>query len=166
VTSAVLVNDPELTTVTVPVPVSVCHPCADPPEFMPQTWLAVPLVLISTAALAVQVVQVPVRLVMTPDVGVPSNGVTSVGDVANTMLPVPVAPAGVTPPMLIAVPNVCFPDHVLALVRLSDATTEPVVGDTVSVLSEFDTDDTAPPPEPHADPVSASNPSVPENSTQ
>ena len=33
---------------------------------------------------------VPVKLVTTPDDGVPNAGVTSVGDVDNTTLPVPV----------------------------------------------------------------------------
>ena len=34
----------------------------------------------------------PVQLVSTPDAGVPSAGVTSVGDVANTSAPLPVSP--------------------------------------------------------------------------
>ncbi len=41
----------------------------------------------------------PVRLVATPEAGVPSAGVTSVGDVDSTMLPVPVtALLRATPP--------------------------------------------------------------------
>lgn len=39
---------------------------------------------------AVQLVQVPVRFVITPEAGVPSAGVTSVGEVAKTTLPLPV----------------------------------------------------------------------------
>ena len=42
---------------------------------------------------------VPVRFVTVPDAGVPKIGVTNVGDVDNTMLPVPVtALLSVTPP--------------------------------------------------------------------
>jgi hypothetical protein len=40
----------------------------------------------------------PVRLVATPDVGVPSKGVTSVGDVDNTLLPEPVDVVTPVPP--------------------------------------------------------------------
>jgi hypothetical protein len=39
---------------------------------------------------AVQLVHVPVRLVMTPEAGVPRAGVTKVGLVARTTLPLPV----------------------------------------------------------------------------
>jgi hypothetical protein len=56
----------------------VCHPCAVATEFMPQTWFAVPFVLMLAARFDVQLVQVPVRLVMTPDVGVPKIGATKV----------------------------------------------------------------------------------------
>jgi hypothetical protein len=50
--------------------------------------------LVAVTLLAVPVVlnaPVPVRLVTTPDDGVPRAGVTKVGLVANTRLPVPVA---------------------------------------------------------------------------
>jgi len=40
----------------------------------------------------------PVKLVATPEVGVPSNGVTSVGDVDNTLLPEPVDVVTPVPP--------------------------------------------------------------------
>ena len=40
----------------------------------------------------------PVRLVATPDVGVPSSGVTRVGDVLRTVLPVPVLVVTPVPP--------------------------------------------------------------------
>jgi hypothetical protein len=43
------------------------------------------------AEFATQDAQVPVRLVITPEAGVPSAGVTRVGDVAKTGEPVPVA---------------------------------------------------------------------------
>jgi len=49
--------------------------------------------------------------------------------------------------------NVCVAVHVFACPRLSEATTLPVVGEMVSVLSEFETELTAPDPEPHAAPV-------------
>jgi hypothetical protein len=46
---------------------------------------------------------VPVRLVTTPDAGVPNAGVTNVGLVAKTMLPVPVTELlSVTPPYVSA----------------------------------------------------------------
>ena len=48
-------------------------------------------------------------------VATPSVGVTSVGEVANTLLPVPVAPVAVTPPMEILVPKVCKAVQVLAV---------------------------------------------------
>lgn len=48
----------------------------------------------------------PVALVSTAAEGVPSAGVVSVGDVAKTTFPVPVAPLAVTPPIEISVPNV------------------------------------------------------------
>lgn len=50
-------------------------------------------------------------------------------------------------------PNICPPVHVFACPRASEATTEPVVGEMVSVPSEFETDDTAPPPEIPSDEV-------------
>ena len=40
---------------------------------------------------AVNEAAVPVKLVATPDAGVPNTGVTNVGDVANTALPLPVS---------------------------------------------------------------------------
>ena len=40
----------------------------------------------------------PVRLVATPDVGVPNNGVTRVGEVLNTTSPVPVLLVTPVPP--------------------------------------------------------------------
>ena len=76
--------------VTVPEPLIVCHPCADPPLFMPHTWFAVPLVLMFVAVAALPPtphdVHVPVRFVITPDAGVPSAGVTSVRFVALSPL--------------------------------------------------------------------------------
>jgi hypothetical protein len=42
----------------------------------------------------------PVKLVATPDVGVPSKGVTSVGDVDSTTLPVPVFVPTPVPPLV------------------------------------------------------------------
>ena len=44
----------------------------------------------------------PVRLVATPDVGVPSNGVTRVGDVLKTVSPVPVLVVTPVPPLATA----------------------------------------------------------------
>lgn len=44
----------------------------------------------------------PVKLVATPDVGVPSKGVTSVGEVDNTLLPEPVDVVTPVPPVAIA----------------------------------------------------------------
>jgi hypothetical protein len=41
----------------------------------------------------------PVRLVATPDVGVPRSGVTSVGEVLRTTLPVPVLVVTPVPPL-------------------------------------------------------------------
>jgi hypothetical protein len=41
----------------------------------------------------------PVKLVATPEVGVPSNGVTNVGEVDNTTLPVPVEVVTPVPPL-------------------------------------------------------------------
>lgn len=115
--------------------------------------------VIEVTALAVQDVQVPVRLVMMPEAGVPRAGVTRVGEVANTMLPVPVAPDGVIPPIEMSVPKVCFAVQVFAFARSRDATTEPMVGEMVSVPSELATEFTAPlPPEPHAAPVFDRNP--------
>src|ERR1700677_4857491 len=64
--------------VLAPAALTVCHPCAVAPEFMPQTWFAVPFVLMLTARFDVQLVQVPVRLVMIPDAGVPKIGATKV----------------------------------------------------------------------------------------
>lgn len=42
--------------------------------------------------------------------------------------------------------KVCNPVQVLALARFKEATTAPVVGEMVRVLSEFETEETAPPP--------------------
>ena len=43
---------------------------------------------------------------------------------------------------------------------MSDATTAPVVGEMVKVVSEFATEETAPPPEPQSDPVPVTTPDV------
>ena len=51
--------------------------------------------------MAVQDVHVPVRLVITPEAGVPSAGVTSVGLVASTTFPVPVTPFSPNTPELL-----------------------------------------------------------------
>ena len=48
----------------------------------------------------------PVALVNTAALGVPSAGVVSVGELAKTTLPVPVAPVAVTPPIEMLVPKV------------------------------------------------------------
>jgi hypothetical protein len=60
----------------------------------------------------------PVKLVATPEVGVPSNGVTNVGDVERTVEPVPVDVVTPVPPLATArvpvtlfkltEPSVCF----------------------------------------------------------
>ena len=123
--------------------------------------------VIEVTALAVQPVQVPVRFVITPDTGVPSAGPVNVGDVsvgdeAKTTWPVPVAPVAVTPPMEISVPNVCKAVQVFGFARLSEATTDPVVGEMVNVLSELVTELTLPlPPEPQAAPESPRNHELP-----
>jgi hypothetical protein len=44
----------------------------------------------------------PVKLVATPEVGVPSKGVTNVGDVDNTLLPEPVDVVTPVPPLATA----------------------------------------------------------------
>lgn len=90
---------------------------------------------------------------MTPELGVPRAGVVNVGEVANTIFPVPVAPDGVTPPMEMSVPKVWSAVHVFACPSAKEATTAPVVGDIVNVPSEFATEFTAPLPEPQAAPV-------------
>lgn len=51
----------------------------------------VPVIPLAGTALAVQLVHVPVRFVMTPEAGVPNAGVTNVGEVANTADPLPVS---------------------------------------------------------------------------
>jgi hypothetical protein len=75
----------------------------------------------------------PVRLVATPDVGVPSKGVTSVGEVAKTKEPVPVsfvtaaiklALEGVAKNVAIPVPKPDTPVAIgrpVAFVRVTDA---------------------------------------------
>ena len=71
----------------------------------------------------------PVRLVATPDCGVPSIGVTSVGDVANTAAPDPVS--SVSAPAKLAELNepnaVALPVDVIAPVRLALVVTLPAV---------------------------------------
>jgi NADH pyrophosphatase NudC (nudix superfamily) len=49
----------------------------------------------------------------------PSEAPVIVGEVAKTLLPVPVAPVAVTPPIEMLVPNVCSADQVFAFPRLS-----------------------------------------------
>jgi len=86
----------------------------------------------------------PVAWVRVPEAGVPSAGVTRTG-----------------------LSSVCTPVHVFALPKLSDATTAPVVGEIVSVLSLFETELTAADPvqEPHvgaaSSPLSRHWPDVP-----
>ena len=63
----------------------------------------------------------PVRFVATPEAGVPKIGVTSVGEVDNTTLPVPVS--SVTAPEKLAEVNdpneVALPEEVTAPVKLA-----------------------------------------------
>ena len=52
--------------------------------------------------------------------------------------------------------NCCRPVQVFAFAKLREAITSPVVGEIVRVLSEFETDETAPPPPPldrHTPPI-------------
>ena len=58
----------------------------------------------------------PVQVVKTPDVGVPSKGVTKVGDVLNTLLPLPVELVTPVPPFDTA----RVPDSVTAPVLVVD----------------------------------------------
>src|SRR5207253_2728979 len=60
-----------------------------------------------------------------------------------------------------ALVNCCNPVQELACPRLSDAITEPVVGEIVSVPSELETALTVPPPPvPHAEPVPETMPEL------
>jgi len=120
---------------------------------VPDRFVAVVAVVALPALLAVQAVQVPVRLVITPDAGVPRAGVTNVGEVANTIFPVPVAPLGVTPAIEMSVPNVCSAVHVLAFPRFRATVTLPVVVGIDTVPLAAVTELTAPEPDPHADPL-------------
>src|SRR5277367_1162613 len=80
-----------------------------------------------------QEAHVPLRFVMTPDVGVPRRGAESVGLVPKTMLPVPVEPVGVTPAIEISRPNVCSASQVFALLRLTSSVVAVEPPPTVSV---------------------------------
>jgi hypothetical protein len=91
-------------------------------------------------------VQVPVRLVITPDVGVPSNGLTKVGEVANTAAPEPVSSVkalakfaleGVARKVATPVPNPVIPDTgtlVAAIVPLPDTPREAPVPTTIAAV--------------------------------
>jgi hypothetical protein len=85
----------------------------------------------------------PVQLVSVPEVGVPSNGVTNVGDVFKTLLPEPVLVVTPVPPLetpsvpvipvdkgrpvqLVSVPEVGMPSSGVTKVGLVARTTEPV----------------------------------------
>jgi hypothetical protein len=85
----------------------------------------------------------PVQLVSVPEVGVPSNGVTNVGDVFKTLLPEPVLVVTPVPPLetpsvpvipvdkgrpvqLVSVPEVGIPSSGVTKVGLVARTTEPV----------------------------------------
>lgn len=102
----------------------------------------VPLLRCVTARLPVTPVLngSPVQLVRTPDVGVPSNGVTKVGDVENTTTPVPVS-------LVKAVANcaevnepreVALPDDVIAPVKFALVTTVVAAIDPVPVVVKDD----------------------------
>jgi len=91
VTSAVLVSDPAPTTVTVPDPDGAAH-VPSPRQKVADDAL-VPLFRFVTGRFPVTPVDSgsPVTLVITPEVGVPSRGVTKVGDVERaSTVPVPV----------------------------------------------------------------------------
>ena len=72
---------------------------------------------------------VPVRFVTTPLLGVPSAGVTSVGDVANTLAPVPVSSVKAAAKLaeLNEPSEVALPAEVTAPVRLALVVTVPAV---------------------------------------
>lgn len=91
VTKAVLVSVPAETTVTVPLPDGDAH-VPSPRQYVEDDAL-VPLFRLVTGRLPVTPVVSgsPVAFVRVPDVGVPSTGVTNVGEVANTRAPVPVS---------------------------------------------------------------------------
>ena len=66
-------------------------------------------------------------------VGEPPIVPPKVGEVAKTRLPVPVAPAGVTPPIEIWVPKVCSAVHVFACARLMSSVVFVLVPPTLKV---------------------------------
>ena len=91
----------------------------------------------------------PVKLVATPDVGVPSKGVTNVGDVDKTTDPVPVEVVTPVPPFktgnvpvtpvdkgkpvkLVATPEVGVPSNGVTSVGDVERTVEPVPVDVVT----------------------------------
>jgi len=79
----------------------------------------------------------PVKFVATPEVGVPSKGVTSVGDVANTLAPVPVSSVSAVAKFAdVKEPNdAALPTDVIIPVRLALVVTLPEVNpDAVPVI--------------------------------
>jgi len=79
----------------------------------------------------------PVRFVATPEVGVPNKGVTSVGDVANTLAPVPVSSVSAVAKFAdVKEPNdAALPTDVIIPVRLALVVTLPEVNpDAVPVI--------------------------------
>jgi len=79
----------------------------------------------------------PVRFVATPEVGVPNKGVTSVGDVANTLAPVPVSSVSAAAKFAdVKEPNdAALPTDVIIPVRLALVVTLPEVNpDAVPVI--------------------------------
>jgi hypothetical protein len=111
----------------------------------------VPVRFAAGTELAVQDAQVPVRLVIIPDAGVPRFGVTRVGEVAATGDPVPV----VAVKEGAAVEPVKFPNAVLAVCVSKVAVTVPEVVTALDGVAESTTPSpvkvtlvTVPPPPP------------------
>ena len=119
------------TLVTVPVPLTVVHvaavpllavrTCPDVGAVAAETSMVVVADFKALVMPDVNPVAVPVQFVRTPDVGVPSRGVTRVGEVANTALPVPVSSVSAVSKFdELNEPNeVAFPDEVIAPVKLA-----------------------------------------------